>query len=218
MSIERINFIPFLKAKTYLKEELDNKFNSISIEDIGLFNILDCINTNFDNLMFFNVDNYNGYKNKKCSVENNVLTNTAVSAISLNTQFTSSTNYTLEFDYYTNVGNRNGFYFGVDPSLEDGVNIWTGNDGLEVIVDISNTIVDTFTGSSSSTLVYTHTSNLLTEGTHHIRIVRNGVNTTFYIDDVELYTYTNTQYNTIGLNKWGYGYNTMSNIEITIGD
>lgn len=30
MSIKRTNFIPFLKAKTYLKEELDNKFNSLN--------------------------------------------------------------------------------------------------------------------------------------------------------------------------------------------
>ncbi len=226
MSIERTNVIPFLKAKTYLKEELDDKFNSmiaksdtISIENTNFFDVLDCINTNFDNLTFFGVDNYNGYKNKKCSVVNDVLTNTSVSSISLNIEFTSSTRYRLEFDYYTSVGNRNGFYFGADPSLEDGVDIRTGNDGLQVVVDIGNTLVQTFNGNlSSPTNVYTHTSNLLTSSTHHIKIIRNGTNATFYIDDVELYTYTNVKYNTIGLNKWGGGYNTISNIKMATGD
>lgn len=194
-----------------------------SIDDTDLFDVLDCINTNFDNFplwdIVFNTNNYNGHSNKNCSVANNVLTNNAVGSISLNTEFISLTNYTLEFDYYTSAGNRNGFYFGADPSLEDGVDIRAGNDGLQVVVDIKNTLVETFNGNSSSaTNVYTHTSNLLTKGTHHIKIIRDGVNVTFYIDDVELYTYANTQYNTIGLNKWGYGYNTISNIEITIGD
>ena len=179
-------------------------------------------NTNFDTSLLwdivFNINNYNGHTNKSCSVTNNVLTNYAVSSISLNTEFTSSTNYTLEFDYYTIVGNRNGFYFGVDPSLEDGVSINNSDDGLQVYVDIGNTLVQTFNGTSSPTNVYTHTSNLLTPGTHHIRIVRDGSNATFYIDDVELYTYTNTQYNTIGINKWGGGHNTISNVEITIDD
>ena len=192
------------------------------IEEIDLFDVLDCINNNFDNFplwdMVFNIDNYNGLPSKKCSVANNVLKNNAVSQIGLNKEFTSSTNYTLEFDYYTNGGQRNGFSFGSDPSLEDGISINNSDGGLQVLVDIKNTYVETFTGSSSPTNVYTHTSNLLTSGTHHIRIVRDGSNATFYIDDVELYTYTNTQYNTIGLDRWGGGYNSMSNIGITIGD
>lgn len=192
---------------------------------IDLFDVMDCININFNNLdniylldTILNIDNYNGFSSKNCSISNNVLTNTSVSAISLNKEFTPSTNYTLEFDYYTSVSNRNGFYFGADPLLENGVNINNSNDGLQVIVDIGNTYIETFNGSSSPTNVYTHTSNLLTEGTHHIKIVRNGTNATFYIDDIELYTYTNAKYNTIGLNKWGYGYNSISNIEMTIGD
>lgn len=192
-----------------------------SIEDTDLFDVLDCINTNFDTFLLwdivFNTNNYNGHSNKNCSVTNNVLRNNAVSSISLNKEFTSSTNYTLEFDYYTSQHVRNGFYFGVDPSHEDGM--FASDSGLQVVVDVRNTFVEIYTGdSSSATTVYTHTSNLLTLGTHHIRIVRDGTNTTFYIDDVELYTYTNAKYNTIGLNKWGSGYNTISNIEIKIGD
>lgn len=217
MSIERTNVIPFLKAKTYLKEELDAKFENC-MKNTDLFDMLDCINTNFDNLTFFGIDNYNGYKNKKCSVANDVLTNTSVSSISLNIEFTSSTRYRLEFDYYTNVSNRNGFYFGADPSLKDGSSMFNSNGGLHIVVDIGNTLVETMTGGSSAITLYTHTSNLLTEGTHHIRIVRNGTNATFYIDDVELYTYTNVKYNTIGLDKWGYGYNTISNIKMATGD
>ena len=218
--------VTWLRNWFYTKSEVDSLVTtggtSISIEDTDLFDVLDCVNTNFDNFplwdIVFNIDNYNGLPSKNCSVANNVLTNIPVSAISLNKEFTLSTKYTLEFDYYTSFGSRNGFLFGADPSLEDGVSEYNSDGGLQVIVDISNTYVETFTGSSSPTKVYTHTSNLLTSGTHHIRIVRDGANATFYIDDVELYTYANTQYNTIGLNKWGGGLNSLSNIEITIGD
>lgn len=218
--------VTWLRNWFYTKSEVNNLIStggtSISIEDTDLFDVLDCVNTNFDNFplwdIVFNIDNYNGLPSKNSSVVNDILRNNAVSGISLNKEFTPSTKYTLEFDYYTSVSNRNGFYFGTDPLLEDGVSINNSNDGLQVLVDIGNTLVETFNGTSSPTNVYTHTSNLLTEGTHHIRIVRDGTNATFYIDDVELYTYTNTQYNTIGLNKWGGGLNKLSNIEITIGD
>ena len=195
-----------------------------SIEDTDLFDVLDCINVNFNNLdeiylldTVFDISNYNGLPSKNSSVVNDILRNNAVSQIGLNKEFTPSTNYTLEFDYYTSVDNRNGFYFGADPLLEDGASIDYSDDGLQVIVDISNTYVETFNGTSSPTRVYTHTSNLFTSGTHHIRIVRNNTNVTFYIDDVELYTYTNAKYNTIGLDKWGDGYNTISIIEMKIG-
>lgn len=190
-----------------------------------LYDVMDCINVNFNNLdniylldTVFNISNYNGLPSKNSSVANDILRNNAVSGISLNKEFTPSTKYTLEFDYYTSVSNRNGFYFGADPSLENGVSINNSDDGLQVLVDIGNTLVQTFNGTSSPTNVYTHTSNLFTSGTHHIRIVRNNTNVTFYIDNVELYTYTNVKYNTIGLNKWSDGYNTISNIEIKIGD
>ena len=190
-----------------------------------LYDVMDCINVNFDNLdniylldTVFNISNYNGLPFKNSSVVNDILRNNAVSGISLNKEFTPSTKYILEFDYYTSASNCNGFYFGADPSLEDGVSINNSDTGLHIVVDISNTYVETFNGTSFPTNVYTHTSNLFTSGTHHIRIVRNNTNVTFYIDDVELYTYTNAKYNTIGLNKWGGGYNTISNIEIKIGD
>lgn len=194
------------------------------MKNTDLFDMLDCINTNFNNLddiylldTVFDISNYNGLPSKNSSVVNDILTNNAVSQIGLNKEFTPSTKYTLEFDYYTSVSNRNGFYFGADPSLEDGASIDYSDTGLQVIVDISNTYVETFNGTSSPTRVYTHTSNLFTSGTHHIRIVRNNTNVTFYIDDVELYTYTNAKYNTIGLDKWGDGYNTISIIEMKIG-
>lgn len=212
---------PSAKTVFNLKEELDDKFENC-MKNTDFFDMLDCVNNNFDNFplwdMVFNVSNYNGLPSKNCSVTSNELTNNAVSQISLNKEFTSSTKYTLEFDYYTSGGDRNGFCFGADPSLEDGVSIYNSDGGLQVIVDVRNTYVETFTGGSSPTIVYTHTSNLLTSGTHHIKIIRDGSNATFYIDDVELYTYANTQYNTIGLNKWGGGLNKLSNIEITIGD
>lgn len=207
----------------YTKSEIDNKFENY-MKSTDFFDMLDCINVNFNNLdniylldTVFDISNYNGLPSKNSSIVNDILRNNAVSNISLNKEFTPSTKYTLEFDYYTSVSNRNGFSFGADPSLEDGVSINNSDDGLQVIVDIGNTLVQTFNGTSSPTNVYTHTSNLFTSGTHHIRIVRNNTNVTFYIDDVELYTYTNAKYNTIGLNKWSDGYNTISNIEIKIG-
>lgn len=204
---------PTIPSKT---SDLTNDSGFLTVD------MLDCVNNIFDNIplwdMVFNISNYNGLPSKNSSVVNDILRNNAVSGISLNKEFTPSTNYILEFDYYTSVGNRNGFYFGADPSLEDGVSIYNSDDGLQVIVDIRNIFVETFNGTSSPTNVYTHTSNLFTSGTHHIRIVRNNTNVTFYIDDVELYTYTNAKYNTIGLNKWSHGYNTISNIEIKIGD
>lgn len=72
MSIERTKVTPFLKAKTYLKEELDDKFNSmiaksntvgfvkndgsiiesIGIEDTDLFDVLQCVIDNFDNFLY----------------------------------------------------------------------------------------------------------------------------------------------------------------------
>ena len=201
-------------------------FNNDSgyLKNTDLYDVMDCINVNFDNLdniylldTVFNISNYNGLPSKNSSVVNDILRNNAVSQIGLNNEFTPSTKYTLEFDYYTSVSNRNGFSFGADPSLEDGTSMGYSDTGLQVLVDVSNTYVETFNGTSSPTNVYTHTSNLFTSGTHHIRIVRNNTNVTFYIDDVELYTYTNAKYNTIGLNKWGGGYNTISNIEIKIG-
>lgn len=200
-----------------------------SIEDTDLFDVMDCINVNFNNLdniylldTVFNISNYNGLPSKNSSVVNDILRNNAISQIGfsqigLNKEFTPSTKYTFEFDYYTSASNRNGFSFGADPLLEDGVSINNSDTSLQVLVDTSNTLVQTFNGTSSPTNVYTHTSNLFTSGTHHIRIVRNNTNVTFYIDDVELYTYTNAKYNTIGLNKWSDGYNTISNIEIKIG-
>lgn len=214
---------PSAKAVFNLKEELDDKFENC-MKNTDFYDMMDCINVNFNDLdniylldTVFNISNYNGLPSKKSSVVNDILRNNAVSQIGLNKEFTPSTKYTLEFDYYTSVGNRNGFYFGADPSLEDGTPMDYSDTGLQVLVDISNTFVETFNGTSSPTRVYTHTSNLFTSGTHHIRIVRNNTNVTFYIDDVELYTYTNAKYNTIGLNKWGSEYNTISNIEMEIG-
>ena len=211
---------PSAKAVFNLKEELDDKFENY-MKNTDLNDMMDCINVNFNNLdniylldTVFDISNYNGLPSKNSSVVNDILRNNAVSGISLNKEFTPSTKYTLEFDYYTSVSNRNGFYFGADPSLDNGVSINYSETGLQVLVDIGNTFVQTFNGTSSPTNVYTHTSNLFTSGTHHIRIVRNNTNVVFYIDNVELYTYANAKYNTIGLNKWGGGYNTISNIEI----
>jgi len=41
--------VTWLRSWFYTKPEVDNLVGSISIEDTDLFDVLDCINTNFDN-------------------------------------------------------------------------------------------------------------------------------------------------------------------------
>ena len=135
----------------------------------------------------------------------------------MNKEFTSLTHYTLTFDYYTSTGNRNTIFFGFDPSIPDRaiLNTSTENSGLAITQDIRTTIIDSWHDGNAE-LLYTHASNLFTAGTHSIKIIRNINNVSIHVDDVFLYTHNNCKYNTLGLWKWGGGYNSISNMDLII--
>lgn len=168
-----------------------------------------------------NPDQYSGHQSKNLALRKGplpLLRNTSVSQPLLHREFTKKTNYTLRFSLQTSVNNRTGFMYGFDPNLASGSNLNTssGPYGLSIFTDIGNTIIETYDNGSTIPL-YTHTSNLFTaEDSHIISIHRNGMTAEIYIDEQLIYTHDNVKYNTIGLNKWGSGYNQISNIRISI--
>lgn len=170
-----------------------------------------------------NPDQYSGHPLKNLTLMSDqllrpFLRNTAVSHPILHREFTKKTNYTLTFRFHTSVSNRTGFLYGFEPGLTSGSNLSTssGAHGLNIITDIGNTYIETFDNGSTIQL-YTHTSNLFTEeDAQSVDIRRNGMTAEIYIDKELIYTHDNVKYNTIGLNKWGNGYNQMSNIRISI--
>lgn len=166
-----------------------------------------------------NPDQYSGHPSKNLTLMSGpLLRNTSVSQTLLHREFTKKTNYTLTFMFQTSVDNRTGFTYGFDPSIASGNNLNTssGAYGLNILTDVSNTIIETFDNGSTIQL-YTHTSNLFTAGgAHTISIHRSGMTAEIYIDKNLIYTHDNVKYNTIGLNKWGSGYNQISNVRISI--
>ena len=167
-----------------------------------------------------NPDQYSGHPSKDLTLRSGllpVLKNTSPSQVLLHREFTKKTNYTLTFTFYSGVENRTGFMYGFDPDLASGSNLNTssGAYGLNIVTDIGNTIIETFDNGSTIPL-YTHTSNLFTAGYHIISIHRSGMTAKIYIDNKLIYTHDNVRYNTIGLNKWGSGYNKISDIQISI--
>ena len=166
-----------------------------------------------------NPDQYSGHPSKNLTLmSGSLLKNTSVSQPLLHREFTKKTNYTLRFMLQTSVNNRTGFMYGFDPSLASGSNLSTssGAHGLNILTDVRNTIIETFDNGPAIRL-YTHTSNLFTAGdAHMVNIHRDGTTAEIYIDKELIYTYNNIKYNTIGLNKWGSGYNQISNVRISI--
>lgn len=166
-----------------------------------------------------NPDQYSGHPSKNLALmSSSLLKNTSVSQPLLHREFTKKTNYTLTFMFQTSTDKRTGFTYGFDPSLASGNNLNTssGRYGLNILTDVSNTIIETFDNGSTIPL-YTHTSNLFTAGGYHmISIHREGMTAEIYIDKTLIYTHDNVKYNTIGLNKWGSGYNQISNVRISI--
>lgn len=166
-----------------------------------------------------NPDQYSGHPSKNLTLMSGpLLRNQSRSQALLHREFTKKTNYTLTFTLQTSTGDRTGFMYGFDPDLASGddINTSSGANGLNILTDINNTIIETFDNGSTITL-YTHTSNLFTTGSYHIiSIHRNGMTAEIYIDRELIYTYNNIRYNTIGMNKWGSGYNQISNVQISI--
>lgn len=191
-----------------------------------LISSLDCINQNFELLnaleIIFDPSNYYAHNDYafqplRLILEGNSLKNTSVSRASMNKEFTSLTHYTLTFDYYTSTGNRNAIFFGFDPSIPDRamLNTSTENSGLAITQDIRTTLIGSWHDGNGE-LLYTHASNLFTAGTHSIKIIRNINTVSIHVDDVFLYTHNNCKYNTLGLWKWGGGYNSISNMDLII--
>ena len=166
-----------------------------------------------------NPDQYSGHPSKNLTLmSGSLLKNMSVSQPLLHREFTKKTNYTLRFMFQTSVKNRTGFMYGFDPSLASGSNLSTssGGHGLNIVTDIGNTFIETFDNGPAIRL-YTHTSNLFTAGdAHMVNIHRDGTTAEIYIDKKLIYTHDNVKYNTIGLNKWGSGYNQISNVRISI--
>lgn len=168
-----------------------------------------------------NPDQYSGHPSKDLTLRSGllpVLKNTSPSQVLLHREFTKKTNYRLDFSLQTTVDNRTGFTYGFEPDLVSGydINTSSGAHGLNIFTDTGNTIIETFDNGTAIPLS-THTSNLFTTGTNHtINIYRNGMTAEIYIDKKPIYTHDNVKYNTIGFNKWGSGYNQISNVRISI--
>lgn len=188
---------------------------------LGLGSIINKVDEYMACKIITNPDQYSGHQSKNLALRSGpllLLRNTSVSQPLLHREFTKKTNYTLRFSLQTSVNNRTGFMYGFDPNLASGSNLNTssGPYGLSIFTDIGNTIIETYDNGSTIPL-YTHTSNLFTaEDSHIISIHRNGMTAEIYIDEQLIYTHDNVKYNTIGLNKWGSGYNQISNIRISI--
>lgn len=168
-----------------------------------------------------NPDQYSGHPSKNLEFTHLLLKNTSPSQPLLHREFTKKTNYRLDFKFQTSVDNRTGFMYGFEPGLASGANLSTssGAHGLHIVTDVGNTIIETFDNGSTIPL-YTHTSNLFSPGGsdfgYSVSIYRNGMTAEIYINKQLIYTYDNIKYNTIGLDKWGSGYNQISNIQISI--
>lgn len=209
----------------YIKEKIKNTLSNTNIItlDGGIRYLIDQISNIYKHKpsisVFFDSNNYIGLPNKNYSISDDEIKeiyNKAVSQISMNTEFTNSTQYILEFDYITDDNTRNGFMYGFDPSRIDGSSVQAGSDkyGISIFTDIGNIVIES-SYNNQTTLLYTHTSNLFTaDATHHIKIIRNNNIAYIYIDGDLIYTHNNTRYNTIGLNKWQSGTNTITNISL----
>ena len=168
-----------------------------------------------------NPDQYSGHPSKDLEFTHLLLKNTSPSQPLLHREFTKKTNYRLDFRFQTSVDNRTGFMYGFEPSLASGTTLSTssGAHGLHIVTSVGNTYIETF-DNGPSILLYTHTSNLFSSGdsdfSYHVSIYRNGMTAEIYINKQLIYTYDNVKYNTIGLDKWGSGYNQISNIQLSI--
>lgn len=205
---------------TFLEDRVEQDLVPLSLPAVSGFGTLI---DNTDEYMAYkiitNPDQYSGHRSKNLTLMSGpLLRNTSVSQPVLHREFTKKTNYILTFMFQTSNNNRTGFTYGFEPSLASGndFNTSSGGYGLNIITDIGNTFIETFDNGSTIRL-YTHTSNLFTAGDdHRVDIIRNGMTAKIFIDKKLIYTHDNVKYNTIGLNKWGGGYNQISNVRISI--
>lgn len=187
----------------------------------GFGSLMNKVDEHMACIIIANPDQYSGHPSKNLTLMSGLLLkNTGVSQPILHREFTKKTNYRLDFTFQTSVDNRTGFSYGFDPDLASGSDPRISPSGppygLNILTDVGNTYIETFDNGSTIRL-YTHTSNLFSAGNaHRVNILRNGMTADIYIDKQLIYRYDNIKYNTIGLNKWGSGYNQISNVQISI--
>lgn len=203
---------------TFLEEQelASSDFSMVS----GFGSLMNKVDEHMACKIITNPDQYFGHPSKNLTLMTGpLLKNTSVSQPLLHREFTKKTNYRLDFMFQTTVDNRTGFSYGFEPDLASGSDpriSSSGPYGLNILTDVGNTYIETFDNGSTIPL-YTHTSNLFTaRGAHSVNILRNGMTAKIYIDQQLIYTYDNVKYNTIGLNKWGGGYNRIFNVQISI--
>ena len=203
---------------TFLTEQSSVASSDFSMVS-GFGSLMNKVDEHMACIIITNPDQYSGRPSKNLTLMSGpLLRNTGISQPVLHREFTKKTNYTLTFTFQTSVDNRTGFSYGFEPDLASGSNLDTssGAYGLDIKTDIGNTYIETFDNGSIIRL-YTHTSNLFTTGSaHRVNILRNGMTAKIFIDQQLIYTHDNVKYNTIGLNKWGGGYNQISNVQISI--
>lgn len=219
------------KLHTFLEDRVEQDLVPLSLPAVsGFGTLIDKTDEYMAYKIITNPNQYSGHPSKNLTLLTNslgpLLDNTSQilddiihSHPILHREFTKKTNYTLTFSFQTSVNNRTGFSYGFEPDLASGSDLNTsasGAYGLNIVTDSGNTYIETFDNGSTIRL-YTDTSNLFTAGgTHIISIHREGMTAKIYIDKELIYTHDNVKYNTIGLNKWGGGYNRISNVQISI--
>lgn len=224
--------ITVVEEEWTLRESLENAYNELHtfLKDLekqhlvyyladanGFGSLINKVDEYMACKIIENPDQYSGHPSKNLEFTHLLLKNTSPSQPLLHREFTKKTNYRLDFRFQTSVDNRTGFMYGFEPSLASGTTLSTssGAHGLHIVTSVGNTYIETF-DNGPSILLYTHTSNLFSSGGSDFSIYRNGMTAEIYINKQLIYTYDNVKYNTIGLDKWGSGYNQISNIQLSI--
>ena len=206
---------------TFLEDRVEQDLVPLSLPAVsGFGTLIDKTDEYMAYKIITNPDQYSGHPSKNLTLMSGpLLRNTGVSQPLLHREFTKKTNYRLDFMFQTSVNNRTGFSYGFEPDLASGSDpriSSSGPYGLNILTDIGNTYIETFDNGSRIQL-YTDPSNLFSAGNaHRVNILRNGMTADIYIDKQLIYRYDNIKYNTIGLNKWGSGYNQISDIQLSI--
>lgn len=217
-----------LESVTYANNELSSYLANRGVPTDsyeGLSTTINNVNNLKHQFLILNPNNYNAHNDDSAIQKNMVLSegnlkNYSVGKVSMNREFITTLNYNLYFDYYTSQGTQNGFMFGYDPTIPDGKLLTTSsmNNGINIITNDGNTVLSSWYDGITEQLQELN-KNCLTEGTHNVRIVKENSRTTISIDDKLIWedNIPIVHYNTIGLWKWGDGFNSISNIRIFTG-
>ena len=140
------------------------------------------------------------------------ITQNAVGDCLLNTEFTNTKYYTLEFDFYSNQPFQKGVLLFGDLSFRRKFRIAT---------DDKNTFIEEFTYDNNDnetiTTIYTGSKNYLPKGWVHIKVIRQDTIAFIFIGGELFYTLTNLVdcTNAFGLLKWSSGFAQIKNIKLS---